>query len=304
MTSQPTSSIAAAGRLFLPEEIAMIRGLIEAHPHLSRRAISLEVCRCLDWKQLGGRWKERSCRTRCAGTRLLRLHENGVIELPPPRFHWRRRDQGTGRTPDGRPRPTMVSTLHDLRPIRLDPVSTDSAKQSGQEAMWNELVDRYHFLGYRSIVGPQVKTLVYGARGLVGCVGFGAAFGKVRARDDWIGWTDGQRVAKLHLVVNQARFLILPWVRCPHLASHVLALTARHLPAQWQRRCGYRPLLMETYVHANRHKGTCYRAANWLHVGVTSGYGKWKPSGRPTAPPKLVFLYPLVRDVRAHLASG
>lgn len=297
VTPALASAIRAAGRDFQPEELAMIRGIIQAHPELSRRAISLEVCRVLGWQQPGGRYKERSCRVA-----LLRLHEMGAIELPPPRFEWGRRHERPDRTAAGEPRELTVTSLRALGAIGLETASTDDARRSPQEVLWNELVDRYHFLGYRPIVGPQVKLLVHGAPGVLACMGFGAAFGKVRARDRWIAWTDNQRRAHLHLVVNQVRFLILPWIRCPCLASHLLALTARQMPALWQQRYGYRPLLMETYVHADTHKGTCYRAANWLQVGTTSGYGKWKSSGRPTAPPKLVFLYPLVHNPRARLA--
>src|SRR4030067_796987 len=128
------------------------------------------------------------------------------------------------------------------------------------------------------IVGSQLKILLCGATGLVGCMGFGSAFGKVRARDDWIGWTGRQRRANLPRVINQVRFLLLPWIRCPGLASHTLGLAARQVPELWKQRYADRPLLLETFVDAICHQGICYSAANWLYLGPTSGYGKWKSS--------------------------
>jgi hypothetical protein len=167
--------------------------------------------------------------------------------------------------------------------------------------LWNELIERYHYLGYAPLPGAQMRYLVFSGPRLLAALGFGAAAWKVAPRDRFIGWNDDQRRRHLHLVVNNARFLILPWVTSPNLASCILGRILQQLPEDWKSRYGYRPVLLETFVQQERFRGTCYRAANWLRVGQTQGRGKLDCHHRPRLPVKDVYVYPLQKDFRATL---
>jgi hypothetical protein len=173
-----------------------------------------------------------------------------------------------------------------------------------QQALWNEYVDRYHYLGHRLVVGPRIRYFVEVRGQPVACLAFGGAAWKVEPRDRWIGWTHEQRERSLLYIINNVRFLILPWFRVKNLASHILSLAARRVPDDWEERYGYRPVLMETFVQADRHVGTCYKAANWILVGETKGRGKMDRENRPRLPKKLVYVYPLTRDFRARLTAS
>jgi hypothetical protein len=199
------------------------------------------------------------------------------------------------RTPQGEPDARIEAPLSTLGTVRLELVER---RGSG---LWNELIDRYHYLGYKPLPGAQLRYFAYAGERLVAVLGFGAAAWQTAPRDAWIGWSSEQRQRNLGAVVNNARFLILPWIRVPHLASKLLALAARTLPQHWQARYGYRPLLLETFVEAARFSGTCYQAANWVCVGETQGRGKLGDHRLGQVPVKTVWLYPLVADCRARL---
>ena len=169
--------------------------------------------------------------------------------------------------------------------------------------LWREYVDRYHYLGDTPLPGTQMRYLVTSQRRVLAVVGFGASAWKAAPRDRFIGWSVAQREARLQLVVNNARFLILPWVQVRNLASTVLARISRRLPDDWQTRYGYRPLLLETFVQSDRFAGTSYRAANWTHVGQTQGRGKLDVHKTYALPRKDIWLYPLRRDFRRRLCS-
>ncbi|MBI2566597.1 MAG: DUF4338 domain-containing protein [Candidatus Schekmanbacteria bacterium] len=279
------------GRLFTAAEIRTIRQLLAEQPQLTRRALSLEICRLLQWRQVNGRPKDRACRVV-----LLELHRRGVIELPPPKCVWQRRNASVLPAHEEiMARPVIEVPLRDLRPIVLRCVSSNTSSPSADERLWNQYVARYHFLGYHPLAGAQLKYLLESRHGTVGCLSFGAAAWRVKARDAWIGWSCAQRQSSLHRIVSNGRFLLFPWVHAKFLASHVLASAARQLPSDWLARYGYRPALIETFVHRDRHRGTCYAAANWLLLGETAGRGKW--GGKPGAVPvKLVYVYPLLRN--------
>ena len=299
-TNPPWFPRTLRARLFTAGDLGIITEILRRDPQASRKAISLQVCERLAWRQPNGRLKDRACRVV-----LLQLHREGVIQLPPARVRWQRRaDCAVPRTPAGEPRLPVQALLHELEPITLLQASTNTRSPTREETLWNELIDRYHFLGYRPIVGPQLKFLVASAHTLLGCLGFGAGAWKVRARDEWIGWTAEERRRNLPRVINNGRFLLLPWVRCPHLASHVLGMAARVVPVRWEQRFGVRPLLLETFVQADRHRGTCYRAANWIHLGETAGRGKWDPSKQRALPVKTLLVYPLAKGVPHLLRSG
>ena len=180
--------------------------------------------------------------------------------------------------------------------MRLSPVTDKPASR-----LWNGLIDRYHYLGYRPLPGAQLRYLVESDQGLLGALGFGAAAWKVAARDRWIGWEAPCREAHPGRVLNNARFLILPWVQVKNLASKVLALAAKRIPDDFAARYGERPVLLETFVEIPRHRGTCYRAANWRHLGETAGRGKLDRHHRAALPRKAVYVYPLTPNFRAAL---
>jgi len=171
--------------------------------------------------------------------------------------------------------------------------------------LWNELIARYHYLGYRPLSGAQMRYLVWSAQGqLLAALGFGACAWQVQPRDRHIGWNDHQRRAGLHRIVNNARFLILPWVQCGGLASRILSGILKPLRADWRGRYGYEPVLLETFVEIPRFTGTSYRAANWLRLGQTQGRGKVEKQHRQIGPLKDIWVYPLHRDFRKTLCAA
>jgi hypothetical protein len=286
----PSTSKRYSGRVFDAAAIEQVRDTLRAHAGASRQQLSYRVCEALDWRKPDGSLKDMSCRVA-----LLRLYREGLIELPAPRRQYEPLRAYARRTPQGEPGARFEAPLSALGPVRLELVEP---RRSG---LWNELIDRYHYLGYKPLPGAQLRYFASAGERLVAVLGFGAAAWQTAPRDAWIGWSQAQRQRNLGAVVNNARFLILPWIRVPHLASKLLALAARTLPAHWQARYGYRPLLLETFVEAERFSGTCYQAANWVYVGDTQGRGKLGDHRLGQVPVKTVWLYPLVADCRARL---
>jgi len=277
------------GREFTDHELELIRALIAHRPAYSRAQLSQLTCQALHWYKPDGGLKEMSCRVV-----MLRMHADGLIELPPPRAQ---RPQSRIRfTPRTDPRAPLDLPVHALGALDFELVRRGPPSQ-----LWNEYIERYHYLGYKSLPGAQLRYLVTRPPHTLALLGFGASAWLCAPRERFIGWTDEQRQRNLHLVINNARFLILPWVRSQNLASKILAIAARRLPLDWQRRYGYRPVLMETFVEQHRFTGTCYKAANWLHVGHTKGRGKLGPAGKQSVPIKDLWLYPLDRHFRRSL---
>jgi len=295
MSSNPVEiPVRYCGRLFTAEDLQRIRDLLLAHPEYNRVQLSRRVCRELGWLRPDGRPKEMSCRVA-----MLRMHREGIITLPPPQSV-----NGNGRcrlrlTPASDPREPITRPAGRLDPLCLHPVQTPA-----ESSLWNELIHRYHYLGYKPLPGAQLRYLVFAGTDLLAALGFAAAAWKVAPRDQWIRWTPPQRQQNLHLVVNNARFLILPWVRSPNLASRILATAARQLPADWLARYGYQPVLLETFVQTDRFHGTCYRAANWISVGLTQGRGKLDQHHLHPLPTKEIFLYPLHKHFRLLLCNS
>lgn len=280
------------GREFSDAELACIRRLA-AEPGTSRRAISRRMCEALDWRKPDGGLKEMSGRVA-----LLRMQADGVVRLPAPLHRSSNGARSTPRTPQAEPQTPLLTPAGELRELRLELVQTRC-----DSLLWNEYVDRYHYLGYQPLPGAQLRYFARAEDGLLGLLGFGAAAWKTAPRDDFIGWTAREREARLHLVANNARFLILPWVRSRHLASKLLGLAARRLPGDWHARYGYRPLLLETFVDKERFSGTCYRAANWLYLGDTCGRGKLDTAHAHALPIKSVWVLPLAPHFRQLLAG-
>lgn len=281
------------GRTFQPSELSAIRSLIATNPSAHRAALARMVCEELDWRRPDGRRKDMSCRLA-----MLRMHRDGLLELPAPQT-----SNGNGKR-----KPVLTTASEPGEPIeipagQLGELEFVSVRTPSDSSLWNELVERYHYLGYAPLPGAQMRYFVGSGGRTLAALGFGASAWKAAPRDQFIGWSPEQRTANLHLVVNNARFLILPWVRSPNLASRVLATVAKRLPRDWEARYGYRPAMLETFVE-ERFRGTCYRAANWICVGQTQGRGKLDREHRAMLPKKLIFLYPLRRDFRTAMGAA
>jgi len=184
------------------------------------------------------------------------------------------------------------------------PIKIELVTQRPQIQLWKEYIERYHYLRDKVIVGPQLKYLISCDQGIVACIGFGGAAWKVQPRDQWIGWTPEQRIQNLPLVINNVRFLILPWIKSRNLASMLLSQISKVIPGHWQSHYGYTPVLLETFVEKERFEGTCYKAANWIHVGDTKGRGKMDRFNQKRKPVKAIFLYPLTKNTNHILANS
>lgn len=280
------------GREFSEAELKLIRHLTKT-PDMTRRALSLQVCKELNWLKPDGGLKDMSCRVA-----LLRMQEEGLLQLPTPIHQNNSSSWKIAKTEQTDPQPQILSTVSELQEIRLELVVTKSDSR-----LWNEYIDRYHYLGHKTLPGAQLRYFVRSKEGLLALFGFGAAAWKTAPRDDFIGWTPSIREKGLHLIVNNARFLILPWVQSKHLASKVLGLVARNLPNDWNSRYGYRPVLLETFVEKDRFQGTCYKAANWTFLGYTQGRGKLDRTKTCSLPVKSVWVLPLTRNFRQLLTA-
>jgi len=279
------------GRELTAEDLKSIRVAVrEADPPL-RSEITRRVCEALHWYDEQGRPKLMSCRVG-----LLRLHRGGLIELPPPR-NGNGNGRGLRQHPIDWPDPRPVSgSVGELGGLHLERVA-----EKGSSRLWNALIERWHYLGYKPLPGAQLRYLIRCDQGLLGALGFGAAAWKVAARDRWIGWEPSAREANLGRVLNNARFLLLPWVQVKNLASRVLSLAAAQVPEDFAARYGTRVVLLETFVQTPRFRGTCYRAANWQYLGETTGRGKCARSRQASLPRKAVYVYPLAAEFRTAL---
>jgi hypothetical protein len=276
--------------------IARMQGMVDEQPGLSRTALSRRLCEEFKWKSPNGKLKEVSCRTA-----LLKLHRAGALRLPEAQpFAVRRRVHRAVRK--SQPETAVRQPLKAVQPIELVLIgSADSAASR----VWNELMERHHYLGSGPLCGAQLRYLIRSERhGWLGGLAFSAAAWRVGARDQWIGWTDEARQQHLHRVVCNSRFLIVPTVQVPHLASHVLGLALQRLGEDFRHRYGYAPELVETFIDRERFAGTCYRAANFIEVGCTQGRGRQDRAHRGGSSVKRVFVYPLHEQARARLCAG
>ncbi|MEK6718644.1 MAG: Druantia anti-phage system protein DruA, partial [candidate division NC10 bacterium] len=275
------------GREIGSAEVVSIRELIAGHPEMSRRALSLVLCEAWHWKQDNGALRDAVCRGL-----LLMLHRAGHITLPPPRI------QSTSSFFQRRTPPQVeVSTEPLEASLRaLGPITIRQVRRTPEETLVNGLVQQHHYLGYRQPVGEHLKYLVTAQGRPMACFCWSSAPRHLAPRDQHIGWSPATRQANLQLVAYQTRFLILPWVRVPHLASHLLGRMSRQLSDDWERVYAHPIYFTETFVDPERNRGTCYRAANWTALGLTTGRGKDDLTHAPNRSLKLLFGYPLVRD--------
>lgn len=282
------------GRVITPSDLATIRALL-ATPGISRRALSLQLCARWQWRQANGV----PCDAICRGL-LLWLHRAGHIHLPPPQWTtrkaWRPRTSAPPVLIDTTP---LAATLEALRPLTFHQV-----RRTPDEPLVNGLLGHYHYLGYQQPVGEHLKYLVVAGDHPVACFAWGSAPGALGVRDRFIGWSPAARQRYRHLLAVNTRFLILPWVQVPHLASHLLGRMAARLSADWMQVYAHPIVWLETFIDPARCRGTCYRAANWRVLGRTSGRGHRAPTHQPTRPVKDVLGYPLVPDFRRRLGEG
>ena len=284
------------GRRVSAAEIGFIRELIAAHPGLSRRRLSAKLCQAWNWVQPNGRLRDMVARSL-----MLELHRTGQIQLPPPRF-CPPNNAARHRAPDGLAIATGLPrecSLAALGPLEIQPV-----RRTPAEALFGRLMEAHHYLGYTQPVGEHLKYLVYAQGQPVAALAWSSAPRHLGPRDRFIGWSAPQRRAQLHLVAYNSRFLILPWVRVPHLASHLLSRVARRITADWQALYEHPVWLLETFIDPERFAGTCYRAANWTYLGLTTGRGKADQTNRPNRSLKQLWVYPLRPDFRRQLCGA
>ncbi len=283
------------GRRIRPEDIGWIRAALEGPAGTNRTRLSRELCAVWNWRNGTGRLKDMACRSL-----LLKLEARGLIELPPR----------VTASVNGLRNRSVVHLEHDQtliegplarwQPIRLEPV----AEGTTEALLFKFLLQRYHYLGHRNCVGQNLKYLARDRQDRpLACLLFGAAAWKAAARDRWIGWDAQERQRHLGLLSNNTRFMVLPWVRVPHLASHLLGRVAARLSADWQQKYGHPLYLLETFVEAPRFVGTCYRAAGWLSVGLTTGRTRNDDGRKPRTAPKAIYLKPLRADARPRLSA-
>ena len=280
------------GRVFTPAELSRIRSLIQQNPDFTRYRLSKEVCRLLAWLKPDGKLKDMSCRVA-----MLRMHEDSLLTLPPPKWAKAslRKIIFTSYTDPQHP---VTVSVDLLPPLHFRIVNKSNS------ALWNEYIARYHYLGYTPLPGAQLRYIIYAGKQIVALTGFGAAAWKTAPRDDYIVWSSIQREKNLHLIVNNARFLILPWIKSKNIASKILSMSVKRLPDDWEERYNVRPILMETFVEKNRFTGTSYRAANWRLCGQTKGRGKLGTGGKISVPIKDIWVYPLVKNFRNELEKN
>ena len=281
------------GRVIGPVELEQVRRLLANHPEWSRYRLSRELCQVWGWRNLTGQIKDMAARTL-----LLKLEQRGWVRLPTRRRLSPNRMLHKQIRRLAHPTDPITGALGDLQPLQILELSRSPAVRP----VFDSLLQQHHYLSYTSAVGQNVKYLVRDRQGRdLACLLFGAAAWKTQGRDTFIGWTAAQRQAQLALVADNSRFLILPWVRVPHLASHILGRVARRIAADWQARYGHAVRLLETFVERDRFRGSCYRAANWICVGQTQGRTRQDRHSQIEAPVKDVWVYPLHANFRQAL---
>lgn len=309
-------------------QIQAIRAMIGSNPQYTRAELAREICARFALYQPNG-----EKRSALVADILKRMDMDNLITLPikPGRIHVSRRIVNS---PPAVPCKTIELGTGDIEDIQLIPVRTQKDSR-----LWNEMVLQHHYINTFKLFGPRLRYLVYGSRKTAACrrqadtkpadkgggysaddrctrdlsrprgehllavLGFAASAWRIASRDEFIGWTDEQRMANLCLVIGNARFLILPWIKCPNLASRILSRVARQLPRDWEDRYHYRPVLLETFVDLDRFTGTCYQAANWTRLGTTTGYSLYSKKQGKQLPRKAIFVYPLAKRFRAILCG-
>ena len=286
------------GRLITTEEMKEIIATIETFPRLSITTLTETICEHLNWFAATGNYKKDAC------LKLLqKLEASGVIKLPGKRIHTRRavkKDKKiTSASAEKKERPELNCDLRDIAPVKVTPVSDKSDIE-----LFKDYISEYHYLGYKKPFGCFMQYFAKSADGeIIACILFAGASKSMTIREKWIGWSTNQRLRNLAWVTNNSRFTIMPWVKIPCLASHILGQIARRIVRDWQAKWGYSPLLMETFVDPLRYSGTCYKASNWEYLGQTTGAGLVRIGKAYSTTPKLIFVKPLAKNFRKLLCT-
>lgn len=285
------------GRLFTQAELDDVIETVGLFPRLSFHELALTICEGLDWFTANGQYKIDSCK------KLLRkLKAEGRIVLPEINTAMGRGKETVHPGFSAEPGVLIRGTVSDVTPTSLEVASTRESRQ-----LWNAYIERYHPLGYKKPFGAHQRYFITGTTPngprYLGALLFSASAWALADRDQWIGWHEADRTQRLNLIVNNTRFLIFPWIEIKNLASHALSLAAKQVPADWQARYGYAPVLLETFVDTHHYQGTCYQAANWTEVGQTAGRGRMDRHKQYPSAPKRIYMYPLHRDFRNILCA-
>jgi hypothetical protein len=295
MLENGTSSITQCGRNISRQQLDEIIETVGLFPNLSRQELAATISEHLGWVTVTGSNKLDAC------MKLLeKLECKGLIRLPAKQEQYRRNQSLkpialTNRTAR---RADVTGNIADI-----GQVSVEIVPDKESTGLWNEYVSRYHYLGYKQPFGYFLRYFVESEQGLLGCILFAGAAKALRVRDRWIGWAKDPRLRNLAWVINNSRFLIFPWVGVKNLASHILGQVARRISDDWQQRWGYRPVLMETFIDPGHFAGSCYKAANWQYLGMTTGAGLVRKGKGYRTSPKMIFVKPLAKDFRSLLCS-
>ncbi|MDD4434253.1 MAG: DUF4338 domain-containing protein [Parabacteroides sp.] len=276
-----------SGRNFTSGEIDLIIWTRKKYPRLSREELAATVCEFLEWTTPAGRAKIPQCISF-----FKILEKAGLIELPPLEVNKQRR-----------PAELKITEIKIDTPIscnlkEIEPIHLEIARAGKDLKRWRQYVNEYHMLGDKKVFGSRLAYFIKSGETVLGCLQFSASSWALSSRDEWIGWTVQDKKQRLHLIVNNSRFLILPWVRVKNLASKVLSLAIKQLQEDWLREYCYAPVLLETFVDTSHFAGTCYKAANWIYLGETQGRGRMDREKEYGLSPKAIYMYPLQKDFK------
>ena len=284
-----------SGREINSQQLEDIKETVGLFPSLSRKELASTLCENLEWFTASGSYKIDACLKLLDG-----LKDEGLVQLPEKREAYirKRHLKPIPLTPRTEPQSSIDCKLKELGIVRVEVVRYKETAE-----IWNEFVSRYHYLNYKPPFGNFLRYFIKSERGLLGCLMFAGAAKALSVRDKWIGWTENQRLRNLAWLINNTRFLIFPWVRVKNLASHVLGQVVRRIKEDWLELWGYGPVLLETFVDPQHYEGSCYKAANWEYLGMTTGDGLVRKGKRYTTTPKMILVKPLVKDSRFLLCS-
>lgn len=285
-------TITKVGRVFSAEEIAYAQKIVRQFPTLSQQELAETLCEHWNWFTASG-----SCKTKACLDLLRELESKQLLCLPTRSRIVKRAPSTPIITDETRPQLVVESDLKQY------PVTLVLAEDKKQKNLFNEYIARYHYLGYHKPIGNRLRYFIMTNDRVLGCLLVAGAAKSIAVRDKWIGWNKEKRLNNLPWICNNTRFLILPWVNIPHLASHVLGQLARQIRKDCRVHWNYEPLLLETFVDPNHYRGTCYKAANWVYLGETTGYGHFRAGKTYQTTPKMVFIYPLAKDAQHQLST-
>ena len=282
--------ITYAGRIFTSEDIELIRWAAKTYPSLSRQELVSTVCEFLSWTTPAGRPKTIQC-----NLLLEKLETEGIIQLPPVRHFMKRKLSTKNQNME------FNTNLIEGESREFEPVYLEIARAGESINRWKAYVNQYHMLGYKNVFGSQLHYFIKSGDKELGCLQFSASAWALEHRDRWIGWSIQDKKERLHLIINNSRFLIFPWVHIRNLASRALSLAAKQIQNDWLREYYYAPVLLETFVDLEHFAGTCYKAANWLYLGQTKGRGRMDRKNEYLLSRKAIYVYSLEKDFRAYL---